>query len=386
LQNPRKLRAVTTYVDRKVPEEMTVPPEGWEIWLRDESVRRDDFNPVRTWVNHASRTLGYEPPLADGSSSYRDVTGDERLDHEYRYWSFMETHPAHCSLPSNAYSEALDILTWSYSDKLLKTHGHLPLPFTQHECHEMMEILRSTSGSESNVQAAVQTRVVSRVLKRVVQWRQHHFRPEKPLPRDAITESLLRRQRAPRGTCADFVLAWLCFGIPYFFANRHGHQRYDEESGLMRSSGPFLVMGASVCLVAAIILSASVTFLALPGLDNIARTAGFVAILGSTASLASSVIAAFRHQTEVQRMTARGGEGFVTVSTGGTLLLSLPAVFLAWAIVAFVTGLVIYAFRGSVIVDPSHWKKFAEYTKWTTVGVLGFSAGLLLTSMFFVRR
>ncbi len=71
---------------------------------------------------------------------------------------------------------------------------------------------------------------------------------------------------------------------------------------------------------------------------------------------------------------------------GGDILLSLPAVFLAWSIVAFVAAIVLYAFRGVIEVDPSHWSKFAQYTKWTVVGVLGFSAGVLTTSTFFVRR
>lgn len=70
----------------------------------------------------------------------------------------------------------------------------------------------------------------------------------------------------------------------------------------------------------------------------------------------------------------------------GSVLMSLPAVFLAWAIVAFVTAMVLYAFRGTMATDPDQWTKFAQYTKWTTVGVLGFSAFLLAISMFFVRR
>ena len=37
-----------------------------------------------------------------------------------------------------------------------------------------------------------------------------------------------------------------------------------------------------------------------------------------------------------------------------SIIMSLPAVFLAYAIVAFVTGLVLYAFRGVVIVNTSH--------------------------------
>ena len=69
-----------------------------------------------------------------------------------------------------------------------------------------------------------------------------------------------------------------------------------------------------------------------------------------------------------------------------SIIMSLPAVFLAYAIVAFVTGLVLYAFRGVVIVNTSNWVRFSQYTKWTTVGVLGFCAGVLTTSAIFARR
>ena len=128
-------------------------------------------------------------------------------------------------------------------------------------------------------------------------------------------------------------MSCLCLGIPYFFADRHGQQRLDAESGL-RTMGPLLVIGASICLIvsatfcfatpvdiysmkqAAVILSASVTFIALPGLGNVARTAGFVAILGTVASLGSSIIALFRHQSELE-YTRLGGEHIV-LSTVGT--------------------------------------------------------------------
>jgi hypothetical protein len=34
----------------------------------------------------------------------------KELDTEYRYWSFMEAHPAHNSLPAKAKIEAMDVL------------------------------------------------------------------------------------------------------------------------------------------------------------------------------------------------------------------------------------------------------------------------------------
>lgn len=34
---------------------------------------------------------------------------------EYRYWAFLEGHPAHTRLPENAHTEAMDVLTWCYT-------------------------------------------------------------------------------------------------------------------------------------------------------------------------------------------------------------------------------------------------------------------------------
>ena len=40
------------------------------------------------------------------------------LDTEYRYWSFMEAHPAHNSLPAKAKIEAMDVLTWAWTGNI----------------------------------------------------------------------------------------------------------------------------------------------------------------------------------------------------------------------------------------------------------------------------
>ena len=55
-------------------------------------------------------------------TSFRLSTGADltillllELDLEYKYWAFMESHPAHMPLPFNAYADALDALTWSYT-------------------------------------------------------------------------------------------------------------------------------------------------------------------------------------------------------------------------------------------------------------------------------
>lgn len=50
-------------------------------------------------------------PVSSGNLSERLVV----MDMEYRYWAFLESHPAHVSLPQNARAEAMDVLTWSWT-------------------------------------------------------------------------------------------------------------------------------------------------------------------------------------------------------------------------------------------------------------------------------
>ncbi|KDQ63954.1 hypothetical protein JAAARDRAFT_118388 [Jaapia argillacea MUCL 33604] len=308
---------------------------------------------------------------------------------EYRYWSYMEAHPGHEALPPQAYGDAMDTLTWSYTDCLLPSPKPAPPPFNQAECQELMTLLRSLGGApaESRTQAIVQTRVVARILMRVAQWRQHHFRPHKPLPRDASRSSLRRPEpRIPfRRTITDFFISALCLGIPYIFIDRAHHRRADEEgNGGLKNAGPMLMIGACACLLAAVLLSASVTFLSFSGLDDVARISGFLAIICSTASMVSWVISMFRYNAEAER-TVRyvHGEGLVLLSKR-SVVLSLPLVFLGYAIIAFITGITLYSFRGFTVTNSRVIiRHFDAYTKWTVVGTLGGFAGVLITAAVF---
>lgn len=62
-------------------------------------------------------------------------------------------------------------------------------------------------------------------------------------------------------------------------------------------------------------MSASVTFLSLPSLDDVARLTGFLAILFSASSMVSSVLALFRYKTDIDRSVVYiGSEGLTHLS------------------------------------------------------------------------
>ena len=67
--------------------------------------------------------------------------------------------------------------------------------------------------------------------------------------------------------------------------------------------------------------------------------------------------------------------------------MSLPVVFLAWAIAAFVTGITFYAFRGVTLTSKVIIRQpFVDYTHWAVIGCLGGLLGMLLVSAFMSRR
>lgn len=60
---------------------------------------------------------------------------------------------------------------------------------------------------------------------------------------------------------------------------------------------------------------------------------------------------------------------------------------LVYAIIAFVTGLVLYSFRGVALSDPLVTKKtFEDYTRWGVVSVVGVLVGIVTTSALLFRQ
>lgn len=84
LRNAKKLESVAEYLDKKRPTEPALPPPGWELWLRDNSMLQFDFIPVRCWVSHKDRVLTLEPPTAAATEAVTTLSDDERERFRFR--------------------------------------------------------------------------------------------------------------------------------------------------------------------------------------------------------------------------------------------------------------------------------------------------------------
>jgi hypothetical protein len=126
---------------------------------------------VKWWVDHERRIVALESSSAERRALQEDgkrlhiayLRGStdtaQGLDAEYRYWSFVDTHPAHITLPSGVTTEATDILSWSHSGQVLPGASAAP-PFSTEECQELKGLLNS------HPEGLVRTRVLARIMLR----------------------------------------------------------------------------------------------------------------------------------------------------------------------------------------------------------------------------
>ncbi|TEB32087.1 hypothetical protein FA13DRAFT_1754558 [Coprinellus micaceus] len=311
----------------------------------------------------------------------------------FRYWSFTEAHPAHMVLSPQSRNEALEVLTWAYTDRILPSQKPVPPPFGPSECDELRKLINSFP-ADSPDDNGIQTRVVARVLLRVASWRQAHFRSHKPLPKDVkpVPPTSLAGRRASAVGKSVLRLVWdlfvvlVCLGLPYIFVEKRKQRRGGLAWGV-EDGGKW---------GSAVILSASVTFLTLPGMTGAARIAGFVAISCAVGSMLASTIAFIRFRNEFSGVVDRtsinhrivGGEGLVGISNRAVVN-SLPLVFVAYSVIGFVVGLTIYSFRGTDLDGPSSsspadtglsaWV-FGQGAKWSALGLLGAAGGVVAMS------
>jgi hypothetical protein len=79
LRDPKKLDAITAFLDNDLTSHSSFVPkggDGWEMWLRDGPVSKRQSKILRTWVNHRMRAVFADPPA-------RNLDGVSEDDSEY---------------------------------------------------------------------------------------------------------------------------------------------------------------------------------------------------------------------------------------------------------------------------------------------------------------
>ncbi|KAI9432810.1 hypothetical protein F5148DRAFT_133804 [Russula earlei] len=141
------------------------------------------------------------------------------IESEYQYWSFVMSHPVHVMLPSESVHEAINVLTWFYTNRLQQSPHPSAPPFSQEECQELLTQLRSSS--DMSTLAVVRTRVVSSVLVRVVAWRQGRQGDGATFQDPRQSNNDPSAGISPPLTRGEFIISFVCSGLLNFSWNDH---------------------------------------------------------------------------------------------------------------------------------------------------------------------
>ena len=378
MSDPATHSGVNSFVDKSLQERDVDLPTGWEIWIhvsgtgeilldgskaeRWDEVSEAGTEPVDlgygapcvlawTYVSHKRRRVGPQGP------EDKFVVGEDAeldLEQERRYWAYLETHPAHSDVNPRAVQEAIELLTWHYTDRLLaekkrgeKEYIRVNPPFTPEESHEVLEFIKSVSTDHSLSNSVLKTRTVARVHVRTAEWRLaklHAVADAVNLEVMSPSERLRRRRAAANpfvGVPLRTLASLLGLGIPYLYVDQPDEKVEDRQR--------LMVADASTNLMSALMLGASVSFLAIPDLEDIARLAGVAAAACSLGSLAAGIV-----RLRLPSFTGgKAGEGTEfeqepRPSALRTFARSLPLVLSAYAGSALVAGLAAYSWRGQV--------------------------------------
>ncbi|KAJ8591254.1 hypothetical protein M405DRAFT_120311 [Rhizopogon salebrosus TDB-379] len=176
------------------------------------------------------------------------------------------SHPAHISLPTSRSEGSNRHPPLVLHRLVIGTSSAVPPPFSQDGCHKLLMHLNDPSPTPT---VTVHTRVIGLPVSSL-HWRQMHFRPYKPLHHDVPIMQRPRRHIPVGRMFVDTSLAFCAW------ASHSSLWTGQLTAGIQYWR--FHLVGACACL-AAVIFSASVTLMTLPGLNGIARIAGLVAIM-----------------------------------------------------------------------------------------------------------
>ncbi|KAG8901492.1 hypothetical protein FRC00_006795 [Tulasnella sp. 408] len=322
---------------------------GTEIWLRTVP-GGETFAPMTLWVDHLSRTVAINPPWEQLTKGDGFDDGDE-FDSTLRYWDFIMTHPAHTGLPAGSSEEAMEALSWCYTDWLLHPHADpRRQPFSIEECRELLTLLKTLEGP-------LQTHIAAKIHVRLSKHRQALNRVlESEVAQNPA--STHKASKDPFGNIFVKIFVGLfCFGIPYKYVPKDDpHYLPSETDSLLQKAkgGPLLadspIFAAALTLVAVMLVTSSVVFLALPDQENAAELSALVSLFFSVASLASSII-----NLERRSSGAAGDESSTHLHPRRKphpFVQSLPLVFITWSIISLVAAIYLYIY--GVEAFPGH--------------------------------
>ncbi|KAK0206808.1 hypothetical protein DFS33DRAFT_1257939, partial [Desarmillaria ectypa] len=321
-------------------------------------------------INHLHCVASYQ--LQEVRNDIASVTDPYILNRRRRlYWNFVSKHPSHIRCPDRAIADASDALTWYYTDNLVRG-SRSTVPFSKTECEELRGVLNEMTLPQ-NAGSVAKTAFLAWFLREVCSFRDAEYYG---LHTESTANTILtERQRpklspaleSPSPSISPFVYLLInvvFFGIPktyvaylrtsFKYKGRLNNMHQNWGNYISRLVGEY----SNFLLIVNIPVSvATVSFLAVPGASPACQMVTTVSVFTSLGSIIVGVFSIWRHQGNT-----RGTDAYVYMRNaqhnwlgiyGHAMLLSLPAVLLVWAILAFAVSIVVYALQGTSDYDGS---------------------------------
>ncbi|TFK32373.1 hypothetical protein BDQ12DRAFT_692582 [Crucibulum laeve] len=264
------------------------------------------------------------------------------------YYMHLEHFPCHNELPPHAIKLLRGCLIFSGTDHMSGKEGATGT-WTTDDAKQNLEFLTELEGMEKESKNEYMTWFVARLIAVMFHtWSAHRY--GKP---DAIIDrhSTMINQRLG---VPDLFIGVLFFYAPLTYIQRlnsvwaGGIVSYVGWQGLLDS---LLAEWSDSNLLATVILSANMAFLALTNSTAWAVSASIVSTFFSIGSIVIGLHHVWRHRDKRESTAAQAGIYFRN-SSGKTrdlrmlaILLSLPLILLSWSLVAFACAVTMYAVK-----------------------------------------
>lgn len=352
IRDPNVLSALSGQMDA-----LPALPPGCEVHLHTKAF-------LTIFVNHERALSGYSPEVVHGP--HADNMDPESLLRLRRlYWSFLQQHPCHMPLPPCAEDELLEALT-NFRTENIMFDQLSPSPFSDSELDSLLELLSTYRGIGARAQSPVKTTFVAWVLRRISSHREatsygrytRKFYDDLLLSKQsqssAVQDSPLTRNRI-LNAISDLFMTVSLWSVPSSYLN-HVRSAIAYRGRLSAVQNRWEAYISKLVkewndfnLVATVLLSATVSFLSVPGLDEISSLFCMTSVLLSLGSLVIGVFCVWKHQSNIRANDSfrymHNAQNSIFGLRGLAILLSLPLVLLIWAIICFACAVVVYAFR-----------------------------------------
>lgn len=322
-----------------------------------------------------------KPLLPPADANVIDVCEKETtIDKQIRYWDYVRQHPGHVDVASFAHI-VRDHLLWSRNERALSL-GADPA-FSHEECETLLRYLDAALllpvAAQSAVQASAkarQTRLIAALMKRILKSERER------------QAQMCEKSRKPAETWLRWILYLVLIqviflGQPNTYSRRLARFKRGKPLSLdihtkywQAFLGAFIKEWNDTNLLATVMISATVGFLAVPGLDSISRILGIIAIIAAIGSGLVGMVYVWHHGPRANTNALVGREYIENgksraFGVRSTLLfacvLAVPVVLLWWSFLSFIAAVLVYAFRGQFLDAKDTPQDFSVATKYVAL-------------------